>query len=74
MRTTLSIDDDILAVAKSIAATRSKPVGYVISELARKGINSFSKPVKSKGIPIFKVSKNARKLTLDDVRQAEDEI
>ncbi len=74
MRTTLSIDDDILAAAKNIASTRSKSVGSVISELARKGMSSFSKPVKSKGIPTFKVSKNARILTLEDVKLAEDEI
>jgi len=35
MRTTLAIDDDILAAAKEMAATEGKSVGEVISTLAR---------------------------------------
>jgi hypothetical protein len=35
MRTTLDIDEDILAAAKEIAAARQKTAGQIISELAR---------------------------------------
>ena len=35
MRTTLDIDDDILAAAKEIASARHTTAGQVISELAR---------------------------------------
>jgi hypothetical protein len=35
MRTTLDIDDDVLAAAKELAAARSTTTGQVISELAR---------------------------------------
>ncbi|MEA2542438.1 MAG: hypothetical protein QOH35_3804, partial [Acidobacteriaceae bacterium] len=34
MRTTLTIDDDVLAAAKELAATQQKSVGEVISTLA----------------------------------------
>jgi hypothetical protein len=39
MRTTLQIDDDILAAAKELARRENKTAGKVISELARKGIH-----------------------------------
>jgi hypothetical protein len=40
MRTTLSIDDDVLSAAKELAAAQDKTVGEVISSLARRGIES----------------------------------
>lgn len=38
VRTTLAIDDDVLATAKAIAGRRQQPIGKVISDLARKGL------------------------------------
>ena len=38
MRTTLSLDDDVLAAAKVLARQRKQPIGSVISELARQGL------------------------------------
>ena len=38
MRTTLSLDDDVLAAAKVLARQRKQPIGRVISELARQGL------------------------------------
>ena len=38
MRTTLDIDDDILAVAKELARAEKKTAGEVISELVRKAL------------------------------------
>jgi hypothetical protein len=39
MRTTLDIDDDVLAEAKRLAAVRRTSVGRVISDLARQGLH-----------------------------------
>ena len=39
MRTTLSIDDDVLHAARDLARRGGNSVGAVISELARKGLN-----------------------------------
>ena len=39
MRTTISIDDDVLLAAKSLAHRDGSSIGAVISELARKGLN-----------------------------------
>lgn len=38
MRTTLAIDDDVLAAAKHLAERDHKSVGEVISALARQGL------------------------------------
>ena len=38
MRTTLSLDDDVLAAAKVLARQRKQPIGSVISDLAREGL------------------------------------
>ena len=38
MRTTLDIDDDILAAAKDLAKAEGRTMGQIISELARRGL------------------------------------
>ena len=40
MRTTLTVDDDVLDTAKMIADTRGISIGQAVSELARKGMNA----------------------------------
>lgn len=40
MRTTLDIEDDLLAAAKALAQRQGKTTGQVISELARRGLNA----------------------------------
>ena len=42
MRTTLDIDDDVLAAAKSLARRQRKSAGAVISALARQALNQGS--------------------------------
>ena len=37
LRTTLAIDDDILAAARHLAERENKSIGEVVSELARQG-------------------------------------
>ena len=40
MRTTLSIDDDVLFTAKSIALREGRSLGEVVSELARRALQA----------------------------------
>lgn len=40
MRTTLSIDDDVLFAAKSIALREGRSLGEVVSELARRALQA----------------------------------
>lgn len=38
MRTTLSIDEDVLAAAKGLAAAQHKSIGNILSSLARQAL------------------------------------
>jgi hypothetical protein len=38
MRTTLTLDDDVLAAAKGLAYQQGRSLGEVISDLARSGL------------------------------------
>ncbi len=76
MRTTLTIDDDLLAAAKSIARSRSLPLGRVFSDLARRGLSATNRIDDSDDcdFPVFRVPPNAQTITLEDVQKAEDEV
>jgi negative regulator of replication initiation len=73
MRTTLSLDSDILSAARQIAAAKSKSIGEVISDLARRGLEARGKVATRQGFPVFQVSKGASPLTPEDVRRDEDD-
>ncbi|HEY0687121.1 MAG TPA: hypothetical protein VGD45_32570 [Steroidobacter sp.] len=68
MRTTLDIDDAVLAAAKEIARARGQTTGLVISELARKGMEGhrhLRHP--SSPFPVFDVPAHAEALTIERV-------
>lgn len=44
MRTTVEIDDQVLAVARALASSRGQSLGAAISELARRGIDAETRP------------------------------
>ena len=48
MRTTLSIDDDVLERARAIAANLSTPFKTVINEALRVGLDQVEKPAKQR--------------------------
>jgi hypothetical protein len=73
MRTTLTIDDDVLAAARSLAESERKSVGQVLSELARSGLAPRVELAAEAGVPVFRVSPNAAPLTPEMVRRAADE-
>jgi hypothetical protein len=73
MRTTLSLDDDILRAARSLAREQNKTLGEVVSELARRGLKPSVPRRTRRGFPVFDVSPEAAPLTPDMVRQALDE-
>ena len=74
MRTTLNIDDEILEVARSLAGERSISVGAALSELARRGLRQRTSSLrKRKRFPVFDVSRDSTPLTLDRVKQYENE-
>jgi hypothetical protein len=69
MRTTLEIDDTVLAAVKEIAETENKTAGAVLSELARKGLSQTGKVATRKsGFPTFAVAAGAKPFTSADVK------
>lgn len=75
MRTTLAIDDDVLAAAKHLAEREQRSIGEVISTLARQGLTRSargSNPERN-GIPLLPTRKASVPVTLELVNQLRDE-
>lgn len=53
MRTTLTIDDDVLMAAKAIARQTNKAVGEVVSELARAALHPARSGSERNGVPLL---------------------
>lgn len=75
MRTTLAIDDDILAAAKHLAEREHKTVGEVISALARQGLTRTARGRRTErnGVPLLPVRRGASPVTMELVNQLRDE-
>ena len=73
MRTTLTLDDDILELAARQAKLRGVSLGRTVSDLLRKGLNA-STPARDKGgLVVFHLPADSPKVTTDDVRRIETE-
>ena len=75
MRTTLAIDDDVLAAAKHLAEQEQKSLGDVISTLARQGLSRparSARPVRN-GFPLLPTKKGGGTVTLELVNRLRDE-
>lgn len=75
MRTTLTIDDDVLAAAKHLAERERKTVGQVISALSRQGLSRGTQPARASrnGVPLLPGGKAAVPVTLELVNRLRDE-
>ncbi len=75
MRTTLTIDDDVLAAAKGLAARQNKTVGEVISALSRQALRPKSAGAKLRnGVPLLAVRAGGVPVTPELVNQLRDEL
>lgn len=75
MRTTLSIEDDVLAAAKELAARQGKTLGEVISSLARQALRP-KRPTKRtrNGVPLLTLRPGSKRVTPELVNQLRDEL
>ena len=73
MRTTLTIDDDVLAVAKAMAAQQQRSLGEVISDLARQSLPRPRAGGERNGIPLLVPRPDAQPVTLETVNALRDE-
>jgi hypothetical protein len=74
MRTTLSIDDDVFEAAQSLAQSSGKKLGQVVSQLARRGLRASAAAGTRNGLPVFRVSADAKVIPTQRARDllAED--
>lgn len=73
MRTTLTLDDDILELATRQAKLRGVSLGKTVSDLVRRGL-SASTPAQDKGgLVVFRLPADSPKVTSEDVRRIEAE-
>jgi hypothetical protein len=73
MRTTLSIDDDVLLTARSLADRQGKSIGEIISTLARQGLRRQSSGGIRNGIPLLPLRKEDHAVSLELVNRLRDE-
>lgn len=73
MRTTLDLDDELLAAAKELARQRGITLGEVISDLARKSLERKGSPTMRNGVPLFVPKRGAAKPDLGLVNRLRDE-
>lgn len=78
MKTTLNLDDDVYEAAQARAQATGKPLGRVLSELARQalqpsGPGSKRSMRKASRFPVFEVPADAQMIPASRVQKALDE-
>ncbi len=74
MRTTLAIDDDVLAAAKAIADQEHRSVGAVLSDLARRALRRPKPSAMRNGIPLLPRRGGKAVVTIETVNALRDEL
>jgi hypothetical protein len=72
VRTTLDLDEDILEAARELAAEQHRSLGWMISELARRGLTPAR--IEAEGVlPVIRVPACTPPITPEMVRRTLDE-
>lgn len=75
MRTTVAIDDDVLAAAKELASTERKSVGEVISALARQALRPIETGRRTRnGVPLLPMDPKSPRVTSELVHQLREDL
>ena len=71
MRTTLTLDDDILELAARQSKLRGISLGKTVSDLVRRGLNAPTQAEDKEGLVVFRLPADSPKVTTEDVRRIE---
>ncbi len=71
VRTTLSLDDDTLLLAKAYAESRALSLGRAVSDLVRRGLASERPFRMVDGFPVFDLPPDTPPVTTEHVRDLE---
>lgn len=74
MRTTLTLDDDVLVAAKAMAQQQRKSLGEVVSELARVALQPKASGKERNGVPLLPVRDGRPVVTLETVNALRDDL
>ena len=73
MRTTLTLDDDVLEAARKLSDARGIPIGAIISDLARRALAPSAPSSVRNGIRLFPIREGAGMVTPEGVRELLEE-
>ena len=73
MRTTLTIDDDVLAAARVMAEREDRSVGAVVSDLMRRALKAAPAQTMRNGRRLLPISNPGAVVTLEIVNRLRDE-
>ncbi|MEJ0044817.1 MAG: hypothetical protein WDN04_00655, partial [Rhodospirillales bacterium] len=73
MRTTLAIDDDVLAAARALAEQQKRTIGEIVSDLARRSLVRPQTRAERNGVPLLPVTDPGARVTLEMVNELRDE-
>ena len=73
MRTTLTLDDDVLELAARQAKLRGISLGKTVSDLLRRGINAPTPSQEKGGLVVFQLPADSPPVTTAAVRRIESE-
>jgi len=74
MRTTLSLDDDLVPQVKTYAQSRDLSVGKAVSELVRRGLHAPLQMRVVNGFHVVDLPAGTPQVTTDHVRKLEAEL
>lgn len=74
MRTTVTIDDDVLLAARQLADSTGQTLGQALSALARASLTRRAAGEYRNGVKLLPVAAGARATTLEDVNALRDEL
>lgn len=72
MRTTLDLDDDVIAAARELARDEGRSIGATVSDLVRRGLMP-ARVERQHGRPVVRPPAGAPPITPEMVRRALDE-
>ena len=73
MRTTLEIDDSVLAAARVLAGQRGISLGAAVSEYARRGLQTTVEVQHRNGFPVFGPAASGHQITDELVAEHRDD-
>jgi len=74
MRTTLSLDDDLLLQVKTYAVSRDITVGKAVSELVRRGLRAPIQTRVVNGFHVIELPPGSPPVTIEHIRKVEEEL